>query len=92
VVVLGISPDSVERQAQFRDKENLPFNLLADVEHEVAEKYGVWIEKKMYGRTYWGNERSSFLIDAEGKIERIFRKVNPKEHSGQVLAAIYGAE
>ena len=92
MVVLGISPDSVERQAQFKDKEKLQFNLLADVEHEVAEKYGVWIEKKLYGRTYWGNERSSFLIDAEGKIEHIFRKVNPKEHSGQVLAAIYGAE
>ena len=89
---MGISPDSVERQAKFRDQENLQFNLLADVEHEVAEKYGVWIEKKMYGRTYWGNERSSFLIDAEGKIEQIFRKVKPKEHSGQVLAAIYGSE
>jgi peroxiredoxin Q/BCP len=92
VKVLGISPDSVERQAQFKEKEQLQFNLLADVEHEVAEKYGVWVEKKMYGRTYWGNERTSFLIDAEGKIERIFRKVKPQEHSGQVLAAIHGAE
>ena len=92
MVVLGISPDSVERQAQFKEKEKLQFSLLADVEHEVAEKYGVWIEKKLYGRTYWGNERSSFLIDAEGKFERIFRKVDPKKHSGQVLAAIYGTE
>ena len=90
--VLGISPDPVERQAQFKEKEQLQFNLLADVEHEVAEKYGVWVEKKMYGRTYWGNERTSFLIDAEGKIERIFRKVNPKTHSEQVLAVITGSE
>jgi peroxiredoxin Q/BCP len=92
VKVLGISPDPVERQAEFKAKENLQFNLLADVEHEVAEKYGVWVEKKMYGRTYWGNERTSFLIDAEGKIEHIFRKVKPKEHSEQVLAVIYNAE
>lgn len=90
--VFGISPDPVERQAQFKEKEKLQFNLLADVEHEVAEKYGVWVEKKMYGRTYWGNERTSFLIDAEGKIEHIFRKVDAKKHSGQVLAVIHGAE
>ena len=92
MVVLGISPDPVERQARFRDKENLPFRLLADVNHEVAEKYGVWVEKKLYGRTYWGNERTSFLIGADGKIERIFRKVKPKTHSELVLAAIAGAE
>jgi peroxiredoxin Q/BCP len=92
VVILGISPDSIELQAKFREKESLQFHLLADVEHEVAEKYGVWVEKKLYGRTYWGNERTSFLIDAEGKIERIFRKVNPKTHSEQVLAVITGSE
>lgn len=88
MVVLGISPDPVEIQAEFRRKENLPFHLLADVEHAVAEKYGVWVEKSMYGRKYWGNERTSFLIDAAGKIEKIFRKVDPKTHSEQVLAVI----
>ena len=87
-MVLGISPDSVERQAKFRDQENLPFNLLADVEHEVAEKYGVWIEKKMYGRTYWGNERSSFLIDAEGKIVRRWDKVKVDGHAEEVRRAV----
>jgi len=86
--VLGISPDPVETQAEFRRKENLSFHLLADVEHAVAEKYGVWIEKSMYGRKYWGNERTSFLIDAAGKIEQIFRKVDPKTHSEQVLAVL----
>ena len=89
--MLGISPDPVERQAQFKAKENLPFRLLADVDHQVAEQYGVWIEKSMYGRKYWGNERSSFLINAEGHIEQIFRKVDPKTHSTQVLSTIYGS-
>lgn len=88
VVVIGISPDPVKRQAKFKAKEALPFILLADEDHTVAEKYGVWIEKKMYGRTYWGNERTSFLIDQNGKIEQIFRKVKPKEHNDQVLASL----
>lgn len=88
VVVIGISPDSVKRQAKFKDKEDLPFMLLADETHEVAERYGVWVEKSRYGRTYWGVERTSFLIDTEGNIEQIFRKVKPGEHSAQVLAAL----
>ena len=87
-VVLGVSPDSVKRQAKFKEKENLPFTLLADEQHEVAEAYGVWVEKSMYGRKYWGVERSTFLIDPEGRIERIFRKVKPETHSEQVLAAL----
>lgn len=88
VVVFGISPDPAETQAEFSRKENLPFHLLADTEHAVAEKYGVWIEKSMYGRKYWGNERTSFLIDANGHIEQVFRKVDPKTHSQQVLAVL----
>jgi peroxiredoxin Q/BCP len=85
---MGISPDPVERLAKFKVKEDLPFILLSDENHQVAEKYGVWVEKSMYGRKYWGNERTSFLIDSEGRIERIFRKVKPATHSEQVLAAL----
>jgi len=88
VVVLGVSPDSVARQAEFKEKENLPFTLLADENHEVAIQYGVWVEKSMYGRKYWGVERTSFIIDAVGNIETIFRKVKPKEHNQQVLTAL----
>ena len=72
-MVIGVSPDPANLQAKFKEKEDLPFILLADENHEVAEKYGVWIEKKLYGRTYWGNERTSFLIDAEGRIVTINR-------------------
>lgn len=68
----------------------MPFILLADENHEVAEKYGVWIEKTNYGRKYWGNERTTFLIGPDGTIEQIFRKVDPKTHSDQVLAALGG--
>ena len=87
-VVIGVSPDSVKRQAKFKEKENLPFILLADENHEVAEKYGVWVEKSNYGRKYWGNERTTFLIDPEGQIEKNFRKVDPKSHSEQVLSCL----
>jgi peroxiredoxin Q/BCP len=84
-VIIGVSPDPVKKLAKFKQKEELPFILLSDEEHTVAEKFGVWIEKKMYGRTYWGNERSSFLIGADGKIEKILRKVKPAQHNQQVL-------
>jgi peroxiredoxin Q/BCP len=87
-VVLGVSPDPVEQQAKFKEKENLPFTLLSDENHEVAEKYGVWVEKSRYGRTYWGNERTTFLIDPQGRIQKIFRKVKPETHSEQVLSAL----
>ena len=87
-MVIGVSPDSVERQAQFKEKENLPFILLADEEHEVAEKYGVWVEKSMYGKTFWGIERTTFLIGADGRIERVFPNDKPQTHSEQVLSAL----
>ena len=74
--------------AQFKEKENLPFTLLADEDHQVAEMYGVWVEKSMYGRKYWGVDRTSFLIGPDGTIEKIFRKVKPKTHSEQVLSAL----
>jgi len=87
-VVLGVSPDTVQDEAKFKAKENLPYQLLADENHEVAEKYGVWIEKSMYGKKFWGVERTTFIIDANGVIEKIFHKVKPETHSEQVLAAL----
>lgn len=84
-VVLGISPDPVDAVRKFREKFNLPFRLLADSDHAIAEAYGVWGEKSMYGKTYMGVERTTFLIDEEGRIARIFRKVSPKGHAEEVL-------
>lgn len=92
MVVIGVSPDSVNQQAKFKEKENLPFILLSDKNHDVAEKYEVWIEKKRYGKSYWGNERSTFLIGPDGRIEKIFRKVKPETHSEQVLSALAAME
>jgi peroxiredoxin Q/BCP len=66
----------------------LPFTLLADPDHAVAERYGVWVEKSMYGRTYWGNARSTFIIDGEGVVRHVIPKVTPKTHDDDVLAAI----
>ncbi|MEA2403950.1 MAG: thioredoxin-dependent peroxiredoxin [Thermoleophilaceae bacterium] len=87
-VVLGVSPDDPAALRKFADKYGLPFTLLGDSEHEVANQYGVWVEKKNYGRTYWGNQRSTFVIDAEGKIAKMFPKVSPKTHDELVLAAL----
>ncbi len=88
MVVLGVSPDTVKDEAKFKAKENLPYPLLADENHEVAEKYGVWVEKSMYGKKFWGVERTTFLIGADGVITRIFRKVKPETHSEQALTAL----
>lgn len=87
-VVLGLSPDPVKAQTKFKTKFNLPFTLLADEDHTVAEKYGVWVEKSMYGKKYMGVERTTFLIDKEGKVARIFPKVKPAGHAAEVLAAL----
>jgi len=86
--VLGASPDTVEDQAKFKAQESLPFTLLADEEHQVAELYGVWQERKMYGKTFMGIVRTTFLIDPAGKIGKIFPNVNPKNHTQQVLDAL----
>ena len=86
--VIGISPDSVESHCKFIDKQGLNFTLLADTEHLVAEKYGVWVEKNLYGRKFWGVQRATFLIDAEGRIARLWPKVKPKGHAREVLAAV----
>jgi peroxiredoxin Q/BCP len=87
-VVLGVSPDSVKSHDGFKLKYELPFALLSDPEHGVAEMYGAWGEKTMYGRTYMGVLRSTFVIDEEGKIAKVFPKVKPKSHSQEVLAAL----
>jgi thioredoxin-dependent peroxiredoxin len=87
-VVLGVSPDEPKALKKFADKYDLPFTLLSDDGHKLAESYGVWAEKSMYGRKYWGNERTTFVIDADGKIARVFPKVSPKTHDDVVLEAL----
>ena len=86
--VLGISPDSVDAIAKFAGKHSLDFTLLADPDHEVADAYGTWMEKKNYGRTCWGVQRATFIVDAEGQIAKVFPKVSPKAHDEQVLGAL----
>ena len=86
--VLGISPDPVKKVKKFHDKQALDFTLLADEGHAVAEAYGVWVEKSMYGKTYFGNERTTFVIDSNGKVAEVLRKVKPAEHDARVLAAL----
>lgn len=83
-VVLGVSPDSLQSHEKFRDKYGLTFPLLSDENHQVAEAYGVWKEKSMYGRKYWGIERSTFIIDEDGMILDAWRKVRPKGHAEKV--------
>ena len=87
-VVLGVSPDDEASHVKFKDKFSLPFTLLADPEHEVAEKYGVWGEKKFAGKEYMGVKRSTFLIDAEGNVAKVMHNVKPDGHPEQVLAAL----
>jgi peroxiredoxin Q/BCP len=86
--VLGISPDPVAKVKKFHEKQALNFRLLADEGHAVADTYGVWVEKSMYGKTYFGNERTTFVIDAKGKVATVLRKVKPAEHDELVLAAL----
>ena len=87
-VVLGVSPDPPKALAKLADKYGLPFTLLGDERHEVAEQYGVWVEKSMYGKTYMGMERSSFVIGPDGTVTHVFRKVKPAEHDQLVLGAL----
>ena len=87
-VVLGVSPDDERSHGKFREKYDLPFTLLADTDHQVAEQYGVWGEKKYMGRTYWGVLRSTFVIDEDGNLKRVMHKVKPAQHAEDVLAAL----
>ncbi len=87
-VVIGVSPDGVDSHRKFKEKHDLNFPLLADEEHALAEAFGVWKEKSMYGRKYWGVERSTFLIDEEGKVEKEWRNVTPQGHAEAMLGEL----
>jgi len=87
-VVLGVSPDDEASHVKFKQKYELPFTLLADPDHRVAEEYGVWKERNMYGKKSMGIERSTFVIDAEGNVAKAMRRVKPDEHAAQVLEAL----
>lgn len=89
-MVLGVSPDSVESHRKFKTKFDLPFTLVADTDHAIADRYGVWIEKNMYGRTFWGNARTTFLIDPQGRIAHVWEKVTPEEHGEDVAKVLEG--
>jgi thioredoxin-dependent peroxiredoxin len=86
--IFGISPDSVESHAKFRRKYELPYRLLADIGHQVAEAYGVWQQLSFMGVKYWGNARTTFIIGPDGRIERVFEKVKAEGHADQVAEAI----
>ena len=88
--VLGVSPDSGRSHVKFREKYELPFTLLADEDHAVAERYGVWKQKSFAGKKYMGIERSTFVIDADGNVAKIFRNVKPDQHADQVLETLAG--
>jgi thioredoxin-dependent peroxiredoxin len=87
-VVLGVSPDDKASHVKFKEKYSLPFTLLADPEHEVAEEYGVWKERNLYGKKSMGIERSTFVIDADGNVSKVMRRVRPDTHAADVLAAL----
>jgi peroxiredoxin Q/BCP len=87
-VVLGVSPDTPGSHVKFREKYGLPFTLLADEDHSVSEAYGVWVEKQMAGRRYMGVERSTFVIDGDGNVAKVMRRVKPDTHADDVLAAL----
>jgi len=87
-VVIGVSPDSAESHEKFIAEHGLPYSLVTDGDHAIAQAYGVWKEKSMYGRKYMGIERSTFIISPDGRIRKIFRKVKPAGHAADVLAAL----
>jgi peroxiredoxin Q/BCP len=87
-VIVGVSPDKSAAQSKFKSKFDLPFTLLADIEHKTAEDYGVWKEKSMYGKKYMGIERTTFLIDKAGALHKIFHKVKPEGHAEEVYAVL----
>jgi thioredoxin-dependent peroxiredoxin len=90
-VVLGVSPDKVAKHVKFKQKYDLPFTLLADPEHEIAEQYGVWGEKRYAGKKYWGVNRSTFLVAPDGTVVKVMHDVKPLEHADDVLAALSSA-
>ncbi len=89
-VVLGVSPDPVAKVKKFHAGQSLNFTLLADEGHAVADQYGTWVEKSMYGKTYWGNARATFILDEEGTVRHVIPKATPKTHDDEVLKALSG--
>ncbi len=87
-VIIGISPDTPAKLKRFDDKHGLGFTLVSDADHEIAEKYGVWVEKKLYGKTYMGVQRSAFLVGENGRIERAWSKISPKDTPTELLDAL----
>ena len=90
VALLGISPDTVDSHRKFIEKHKLNFTLLADTDHKTAAKYGVWVEKNLYGRSFWGIRRTTFLIGPEGNIVRVWPKVSPRGHAQEVFDTVRG--
>jgi peroxiredoxin Q/BCP len=90
-VVLGISPDSVAKHVKFKEKYDLPFTLLADTKHEIAERYGTWGEKRYMGKTYLGVTRTTFLVAADGTVAKVMHNVKPETHADDVLTALASA-
>jgi peroxiredoxin Q/BCP len=86
--VIGVSPDPVKAVHKFHDRKGLNFTLLADEDHEVSERYGVWVEKSMYGKTYWGAKRATFVIDEDGVVRHVIPKAQPDTHDDEVLKAL----
>ena len=86
--MLGISPDSPKSHRKFKEKNHLTYTLLADEDHSIAEKYGVWVEKSMYGKKYWGIARTTFIIGQDGRVAAVFEKVKPEEHGAAVAEAV----
>ena len=87
-MIVGVSTDSVKRHQNFKRKYQLPYTLVADTDHRIAEQYGVWAEKMMFGRKYWGVVRTTFIIDARGVVARILTKLEPEHHATEAAAAI----
>lgn len=87
-MILGVSGDTVKKHASFKKKYNLPFTLLADTDHAISEAYGVWKQKSMFGKKYMGIDRTTFVIDANGKVAKIFEKVNISGHADEVAKAV----
>ncbi len=86
--MLGVSPDSVESHRKFKAKYQLPYRLIADTDHAIADRYGVWTEKSMLGKRYWGVNRTTFVIDPRGRIATVFEKVKPQNHAADVEEAV----
>ena len=86
--MIGVSPDPVQKHVKFKQKHGFTYPLVADTEHTVCDLYGVWAEKSMYGKKYWGVNRTTFVIGADGRIARVFEKVKPEGHAGEVAEAV----